>query len=642
MSTYYVRVTGSDGAAGTSPATAFLTIDKARSVMVAGDSTYVGSGLYREMVTLSASGSAGSLIAFIADVTGEQTGDAGLVAITAVDSEVDGVIARAANFNLNGKEFITIRGFTCLADKCIYDATLAGNRAYEAVTIEDCALLGTTYSIDLSFANGATPAGAAGLTVRNCKCTLLFFRHTNNASAHTNLKLLLENLECSTQYSGSSTAAAINFSGSGGNTFSIGGITIANCSCYGRTSAVSLELFKNTTDVSFIYNLFSACIGTVITATTLTAGAVEAYSTFSPFSNTQLGVNVTNGDGYNQNSLPVPFLAGFSDLPLYRYFGWSPFLPGGLMNFSTYKPGQAAMGNANKYQPTRDLYGNPRTMGRPTYYAKYFVDASDDAVTDPGSAFTNEANIFDTSPTTTGTGATAGNSSAGFTFAGGTNAPASGGTITGVYVRVRASAVSGSVNVGLWTNALGEALGTYTFAMRSTTEYKDWQLVTVPTGGWTWAKVQELEAKVWLSSNVSTTIAAVQIAVSADTSNDLGAIESRARVTKELTTVHGGATAAVFQGSGFYETFVPVAASSKTINVYARYDSNYVGSLPKMEVFNIPGVADQTDTMVAAVNTWEQLGCTFTPTAAGVVRIRLSSQDVGLTGKCFFDDISVS
>lgn len=642
MTTYYVRVSGNDGSAGTSAATAFLTIDKARSVMSAGDVTYVGAGVYRELVTLSASGSSGSQISFIADVTGTQTGDAGLVAITAFDSEVDGQIARAACFNMNGKEFITIRGFTMLADKCIYDNALAGNRAYEGVIIEDCALLGTTYSIDLTLNNGATPASANGLIIRNCRCTLIFIRHTNNASAHTNVKMTIENCECHSQFSGSNTTACISLSGTGSNTFSIGGITIANCSCYGRTNAIALELLKNTSNLTNIYNLYCTPIGTALATTTVTSGAVFAYSTFSPFANTQLGTNITNGDGYNVNTLPVPLMGGFSDLPLYRYFGWSPFLPGEQMQFSTYLAGQIAMGNANGYQPTRDIYGNPRSQGRPTYYAKYFLDASDDAVTDPDSKWTNEANIFDTSVTTTGTGATSGSSSSNFTFAGGTNAPGSGGTITGVYVRVRASAASGTLNVGLWTNGLGESLGTYSFAMRSTTEYKDWQLVTAPTGGWTWAKVQELEAKVWLSTSVSTTVAAIQIAVAADTHNDIGPVETRARANKETSTVHAGSTAANFQGSGFYETFVPVSATSTTITCYARYDSNYAGSLPKLEVFNIPGVADQSDTMALSANTWEQLSVTFTPSAAGVVRVRISSQDYSLTGKCFFDDLAAS
>ena len=209
-------------------------------------------------------------------------------------------------------------------------------------------------------------------------------------------------------------------------------------------------------------------------------------------------------------------------------------------------------------------------------------------------------------------------------------------------MRVRASAASGTLNVGLWTNGLGESLGTYSFAMRSTTEYKDWQLVTPPTGGWTWAKVQELECKIWLSTSVSTTVAAIQIAVAADTHNDVGPVETRARANKETSTVHAGSTAANFTGAGFYETFVPVSATSTTITCYARYDSNYAGSLPKLEVFNIPGVADQSDTMALSANTWEQLSVTFTPSAAGIVRVRISSQDYSLTGKAFFDDLAVS
>ena len=46
MTTYYVRATGSDGAAGTSAGTAWLTIGKALGAagIASGDTVYVGAG----------------------------------------------------------------------------------------------------------------------------------------------------------------------------------------------------------------------------------------------------------------------------------------------------------------------------------------------------------------------------------------------------------------------------------------------------------------------------------------------------------------------------------------------------------------------------------------------------------------------
>jgi hypothetical protein len=58
-----------------------------------------------------------------------------------------------------------------------------------------------------------------------------------------------------------------------------------------------------------------------------------------------------------------------------------------------------------------------------------------------------------------------------------------------------------------------------------------------------------------------------------------------------------------------------------------------------MIAMNIPGVADQTATMTAAANTWQQITVNFTPTAQGVCRVRLKSRDTGPNGLCIFDDL---
>jgi hypothetical protein len=56
MTTYYVRTTGNDAAGGTTPATAWRTLNKAlgsASTAVSGDIIYAGSGVYREKATLA-------------------------------------------------------------------------------------------------------------------------------------------------------------------------------------------------------------------------------------------------------------------------------------------------------------------------------------------------------------------------------------------------------------------------------------------------------------------------------------------------------------------------------------------------------------------------------------------------------------
>jgi len=80
---YYVRATGLDTNAGTSPATAFRSLTKAVSVAQPGDTVYVGKGTYSGAVASVRSGSnVNTQIRFIGDYKGTYTGDKGTPAIS--------------------------------------------------------------------------------------------------------------------------------------------------------------------------------------------------------------------------------------------------------------------------------------------------------------------------------------------------------------------------------------------------------------------------------------------------------------------------------------------------------------------------------------------------------------------------------
>jgi parallel beta-helix repeat protein len=85
--TYYVRQTvGNDTNDGLSPETAWEHIAKLSGAMHAGDTAYVGPGLYREQITILHDGAIDKRITFIADTTGQHTGDPpGHVMITGAD-----------------------------------------------------------------------------------------------------------------------------------------------------------------------------------------------------------------------------------------------------------------------------------------------------------------------------------------------------------------------------------------------------------------------------------------------------------------------------------------------------------------------------------------------------------------------------
>lgn len=124
----------------------------------------------------------------------------------------------------------------------------------------------------------------------------------------------------------------------------------------------------------------------------------------------------------------------------------------------------------------------------------------------------------------------------------------------------------------------------------------------------------------------------------------LGAFERANSGTRETSTVRSGANALKITGPGYHDFALPVAAQSTTVTVYGRYDGTYTGTLPSMSVRNAgeAGVADATDTMAGGANSWEQLSLTFTPTAAGIVTIRLLSSDTNGGGAAYWDDFSVT
>jgi hypothetical protein len=85
--TYYVRQTlGDDTHDGRSAESAWRTLGKLSITLQAGDTVYVGPGLYREQVTVGADGTSAARVVFVADTTGEHTGDPpGTVMITGAD-----------------------------------------------------------------------------------------------------------------------------------------------------------------------------------------------------------------------------------------------------------------------------------------------------------------------------------------------------------------------------------------------------------------------------------------------------------------------------------------------------------------------------------------------------------------------------
>jgi hypothetical protein len=666
--------TTTEGESATNP---LRTIDSAANTVAAGDTVYVGAGTYRELVTMDTSGSSGSPISFIADVDGSQTGDAGLVVVSALDESAGITTPRSYCWVFTGREFITTQGFVFQGGSiaCAY-ASASGSIAFEGIEFLDCVFLNTLNSSDdgLYVAYGATASTptTTGLKVDGC------YFHTadkgivvpsiaDQTDSDLDMKVVVTNCVFnvgSYGYQNSSVAAQ--------TTYDVGGVTITNCTFLGADGIWNDADLSVTYPTTITNCIFNAC-GTAINQ------SLSEGHTVSGGSNVIVGTvsNVTLHPTDVQGTAAPPLLGGMADLPLYRFWGWSPYRPFEPMENGddwTYLVTRADTTAA----PATDLYGESKPMNRSPgtrRYAVFYFDASDSGPTDPGVSWTNEANIFDDpgeinlvdNSNNYGSTTTQGSASADYITAVGTNAPttAPAGSsdsdiaavdvvVAGGYDGVNPPEISYQVRHS--SETLGSAgpsqLNDDPRWVHPSGSATSWVFSTVsdltpPTGGWTWAKIAALELRIWKNDAAATDelrvyAGFIRVKYNNTIGDDIGAVESRARPQKEVSTIRTGTASFRFEGAGFHDVLIPVAATSTTVSVYGRYDSNHSGSLPQLQVLDIPGVADQTDTMVAAANTWEELTATFTPTASGIARVRMVCRDTSSTGKVFFDDLTVT
>lgn len=128
------------------------------------------------------------------------------------------------------------------------------------------------------------------------------------------------------------------------------------------------------------------------------------------------------------------------------------------------------------------------------------------------------------------------------------------------------------------------------------------------------------------------------------TSYAWGAYERHDTGVRETSVVDAGSNALKLVGPGDHDFIIPVDATSTTITVRARYDTNHATTnKPQATILNGEeiGVVTETKTMTSAVDTWETLTFTaFTPTAKGFITLRLISRSAAGNGIAYFDTVS--
>jgi hypothetical protein len=644
---------------GESADSPYGTIDEAANAVAAGDTVYVGAGVYREQVTMDTAGTSGNLISYIADVDGSQTSDPGLVIISAYDDETSAA-TRTKCWDVNKKEFITVTGFTMTGGTSgvVWDST-AGNTSYEELTFEDCAFIAGHDDFDLAFridmnATTSVPT-TAGLTLRrNVFVGACLIQYDENATSETNIKATIDSNLFVGLGDTTTSGPNLDFSFASASTWPVGGISVTNNTFFGGGYAIYVQKPTATTftnPITVRNNTYLFADRDISMSASGSEDFIDSdYNTSSHVSTTH--TNVTQGPNDRVNSTDPGLYGGIADIPLIRATGFSPWR---FMESITLDDGVDAYTNAvigagdTTAAPSFDLYNEARPMGSRLGERTdiYYFDASDAGPTDEGTVWTNDSNAFNGSDANGATTSTVGTTSTNRLLGQGTNAPTTGLGVSTVQYRTWASSSDGTGDwrLRIYTDGEGEMLvNALDSDLPSGGRSSGWQSVTEPSGGWTWAKVAALEAWFYLTSGTDITVYNIELRVTSTPvgQDDQGAVEARTRPTQETTTTRTGTNAIQLGGAGYHDFLVPVKNQSTTVSIYGRYDSNYTGSLPILEVLNIDGVADQSDVMVAAANTWEELTATFTPTADGVCRVRVRSQDTSSDGEAFFDDLTVT
>lgn len=142
---YFVRMEGSNGNPGTSPAQAWATVAYAVQRVGAGDTVYIGAGTYTGQLYMSnRGGTADQPVRFVGDTNGLRTGDAGEVVLSN-----NGLVhvQRSSHTHFIGLRLVSS------------GSTLVYNDNSQGVLIQDCVLEGA--------GSGLTSQNAGSFTVRD-------------------------------------------------------------------------------------------------------------------------------------------------------------------------------------------------------------------------------------------------------------------------------------------------------------------------------------------------------------------------------------------------------------------------------------------------------------------------------------------
>lgn len=375
MATYYVRTTGSDAAAGTSAAAAWLTIGKAMTTVSAGDTVWVGAGTYRVSSTIAPSSMA-SMTYLYGDTDGSKTGDAGEVIVTNYATNDTTAPTAIDVFTFSSKNYWTVGNLTVKAGGAKSGFWLNGTTNH--VTIQDCAIFAGNVGIVYATPTWGT---AWNVTIQRCRilsgAAAVYFQFASSSTgSDADMATVVKN--CVLQSYGYN---AVFGETSGGLTKKQGGVTILNCLIMGVVPSTTGGTVYVSGGVSSTYPMTvynSLIIGYQTFYAGTTGMLVENYNVLASFStartNVTAGANSKSDESSNWRfSVGLEALYGAPTRPFGEFVAGSPLLTWGGTSVPTddingvTRPASGAGQNATQYALGPFERANSGTMEQVTY-----------------------------------------------------------------------------------------------------------------------------------------------------------------------------------------------------------------------------------------------------------------------------------
>ena len=661
MTTYYVSSeNGDDADAGTSVGTAFKTLTQVCSVMGAGDVAYFEAGHYPDnAITFSASGAdENNRIKFIGDVKGDYFSSKGAISWTAITAPytnrpVQGnsnVITFTGNFI--HLENINSFGGSYTANEGIYFTESHGNYFYRCTfgTVGRNVCLKLDYSLHTS--DVAYDTTFESCIFMSLGCYIL----TPKLLSQYDLNLYFKNCLGLPSQQFSATGGAVYPSDvAATGTLAISGIRMYHCTGVGgyflkADGIISATFGANCKSINSLG--ITAYVFNGHRAFSSEWDYPNTKSEFSLLSNNDLRPSFTEW-----HSFAGGFVGGYTDMEYYRKFGASPFQmhePYHTAQKETFVVGAGSTGG----NCARDIYGIRRGNSPRTWLYGHFNGAT--SITDPDSAWNIEANAFTWSRTATGgtLSSAQGTDSTNHVIGIGMDPEKlmnDDGVIHAVKMLITAKndGYSGwpyaTADVGFKVISGAETLynSSWTLDIPSEDEWQTQEIsLSVPTGGWTHAKILALEVRFWQNdvhtSRVSMDSVLIRYQVSG--TDTPGCVQSYQRPVADAVEQYLSNDTVVLTGAGMQQILLPCpTAASYIITAPYKFDANYTGTKPILEVKGMVGQDMQTDTATGSSGSWNtDLAVTVTPTEAGFVCVQVYSLDTSGIAECWFGQVSIA